>query len=410
MEGRIITGLDLGTTKVCAVIVKEELDGRLNVVGIGSSPSHGLRKGVVVNIDKTVGAIQTAMDEAQRMAGVEVDSVFVGIAGDHIRSLNSKGMVGVSRDDHEITPEDVERAISAAKALAMPIDREIIHVIPQEYIVDEQDGIRDPVGMCGVRLEVEVHVVTAAITSAQNIVRSVQRAGYTVEDIILEPLASSLAVLDDDERSLGVALVDLGGGTSDIAMFFDGHIHHTSVVALGGQHVTNDIAIGLRTPPEQAEQIKIKHGAAIRDNIRETETITVPSVGGRPPQSISRSLLVDIISPRMEEILTLVYQKMEKSDLLELMAAGAVVTGGGALLQGTATLAERLWGIPVRMGVPRDMGGLASSVSSPIYSTAVGLCLYGTRYHEETQFTPGVNGNLWEDVLGSFKQLFKRFF
>ncbi|RMF58491.1 MAG: cell division protein FtsA [Calditrichaeota bacterium] len=411
MEGRLITGLDLGTTKVCAVIVKEEPDGKLNVVGVGSSPSHGLRKGVVVNIDKTVGAIQTAMDEAQRMAGVEVDSVFVGIAGDHIRSLNSKGMVGVSRDDHEITPEDVERAISAAKAMAIPIDREIIHVIPQEFIVDDQDGIRDPVGMCGVRLEVEVHVVTAAITSAQNIVRSVQRAGYSVEEIILEPLASSLAVLDDDERSLGVALVDLGGGTSDIAMFFDGHIHHTSVVALGGQHVTNDIAIGLRTPPEQAEQIKIKHGTTIRDGIKETDTIMVPSVGGRPPHTISKSLLVDIIAPRMEEILTLVYQKMEKSDLLDLMAAGAVVTGGGALLHGTAALAERLWGMPVRLGVPRDLGGLSNSVSSPIYSTAVGLCLYGLRYHEESRFPrENTNGNLWEDVMGSFKHIFKKFF
>ncbi|MEL6823748.1 MAG: cell division protein FtsA, partial [Calditrichota bacterium] len=222
MEGRIITGLDIGTTKICAVIVKEDTDGKLNVVGIGSSPSHGLRKGVVVNIDKTVSSVQAALEEAQTMAGVEVDSVFVGIAGDHIRSLNSKGMVGVSRDDHEITQEDVDRAINAAKALALPIDREIIHVIPQEYIVDDQDGIPDPLGMSGVRLEVEVHIVTAAVTSAQNIVRSVQRAGYDVEDIILEPLASSLAVLDDDERSLGVTLVDFGGGTADIAMFFDG--------------------------------------------------------------------------------------------------------------------------------------------------------------------------------------------
>jgi len=299
MEGRVITGLDIGTTKVCAVIVKEDSDGRLNVVGIGSSPSHGLRKGVVVNIDKTVNSVRDALTEAERMAGIEVDSVFVGIAGDHIRSLNSKGVVGVARDDHEITQDDVNRAINAAKALALPIDREIIHVLPQEYIVDEQDGIPDPVGMSGVRLEVEVHIVTAAVTSAQNIVRSVQRAGYDVDDVILEPLASSLAVLDDDERALGVTLIDLGGGTTDIAMFFDGHIRHTSLVALGGQHVTNDITIGLRTPAEQAEKIKLHYGTANRTEVDGAETIKVPGVGGRPSRMISRSVLVDIIIPRM---------------------------------------------------------------------------------------------------------------
>ncbi|RMH87186.1 MAG: cell division protein FtsA [Calditrichaeota bacterium] len=411
MEGRVITGLDIGTTKVCAVVVKEDLDGSLHVVGVGSSPSYGLRKGVVVNIDKTVHSIQKAMEEAQTMAGVEVDSVFVGIAGDHIRSINSKGMVGVSRDDHEITEEDVERAINAAKALALPIDREIIHVIPQEFIVDDQDGIHDPIGMSGVRLEVEVHIVTAAVTSAQNIVRSVQRAGYEVEDIILEPLASSLAVLDDDERTLGVVLVDMGGGTTDIAMFFDGHIQHTSVVALGGQHVTNDIAIGLRTPPEQAEQIKLKYGICTREGLNESETIMVPGVGGRPPRTLSRSVLVDIIGPRMEEIFTLAHQKMQKSDLLEVMAAGAVLTGGGALLDGAVALAESLWGMPVRLGMPRHLGGLMDSVRNPIYSTAVGLCLYGAQYHEDRgPFSRGSESNLWDDVLRSFRHFFKRFF
>lgn len=411
MEGRVITGLDIGTTKICAVIVKEDMDGTLNVVGIGSSPSYGLRKGVVVNIDKTVTAIKAAVAEAEQMAGIEVESVFVGIAGDHIRSINSKGMVGVSRDDHEITPEDVERAINAAKALALPIDREIIHVIPQEFIVDDQDGIADPVGMSGVRLEVEVHIVTVAVTSAQNIVRSVQRAGYDVEEIVLEPLASSLAVLDDDERTLGVALIDIGGGTSDIAMFFDGHIQHTSVVALGGQHVTNDIAIGLRTPPDQAESIKLKYGTASRRNLAESDTIMVPGVGGRPARTISKSVLVDIVAPRMEEILTLAYQKMKKSDLLELMAAGAVITGGAALLEGTADLAEEIWGIPVRLGVPKHLGGLTDSVKSPIYSTAVGLCLYAPQYHEEgDSLSDGQNEVMWDDVLGSFKNFFKRFF
>ncbi len=410
MEGKIITGLDIGTTKICAVIVKEDPDGTLNVVGIGSAPSYGLRKGVVVNIDKTVNAIQTAVDEAQAMAGVDVESVFVGIAGDHIRSINSKGMVGVARDDHEITAEDVDRAINAAKALALPIDREIIHVIPQEYLVDDQDGINDPTGMSGVRLEVEVHIVTAAVTSAQNIIRSVQRAGYEVEEIVLEPLASSLAVLDDDERQLGVTLVDIGGGTTDIAMFFDGHIQHTSVVALGGQHVTNDIAVGLRTPPEQAEGIKLKYGTVTRENLTETDTIMVPGVGGRAPRTISKSVLVDIVGPRMEEILTLAYQKMQKSELLELMAAGAVITGGAALLEGTAARAEEIWGMPVRLGIPKHLGGLTDSVQSPIYSTSVGLCLYAPKYHEGGMLLNPDDEPIWDDVLQRFTRFFKRFF
>lgn len=410
MEGKVLTGLDIGTTKVCAVIVKEDLNGRLNVMGIGSAPSHGLRKGVVVNIDQTVQSISRAIEEAEAMAGVEVESVFVGIAGDHIRSLNSKGVVGVARDDHEITQGDVDRAISAAKALALPIDREIIHVIPQEFIVDDQDGIRDPVGLSGVRLEVEVHVVTAAVTSAQNIVKSVERAGYQVEEIVLEPLASSLSVLDEDERNLGVVLVDLGGGTTDIALFFEGHIRHTSVVALGGQSVTNDIAIGLRTPPEQAEIIKIDHGCALSSLVKKDETLTVPGVGGRAPRVISRSVLVDIIQPRMEEILELTYREMQKSDLLDLMAAGAVITGGGAILPGTIELAEQLWGMPVKLGVPKYLGGLTESVRSPIYATAVGLTLYGDRYHEGESFHKTRSDNLWEDVRQSISGFFKRFF
>jgi len=410
METRIITGLDIGTTKVCSVIVKQDADGQLNVVGIGSSPSYGLRKGVVVNIDQTVQSIKRAIGEAETMAGVKVDSVYVGIAGDHIRSLNSKGVVGVARDDHEITQEDVDRAINAAKALALPIDREIIHVIPQEFIVDDQDGIRDPIGLSGVRLEVEVHVVTAAVTSAQNIVKSVERAGFRVDEIVLEPLASSLAVLDDDERNLGVVLVDLGGGTTGIAMFFEGHIRHTSVVALGGQHVTNDIAIGLRTPPEQAETIKIDHGCAFSDLIKKNETLTVPGVGGRAPRIISRSVLIDIIQPRMEEILTLAYQEMEKSDLMNLMAAGAVITGGGAILPGTVELAEEIWGIPVKLGVPKYLGGLTESVRSPVYATAVGLTLYGHRYQDEISFQRRKSDTLWEDVREGITNFFKKFF
>ncbi len=410
MENKILTGLDIGTTKVCAVIVKEDIGEKLNVVGIGSAPSHGLRKGVVVNIEQTIQSIQQALSEAEHMAGVKVNSVFVGIAGDHIRSMNSKGVVGVARDDHEITAGDVERAISAAKALALPIDREILHVIPQEFIVDEQDGIPDPVGLSGVRLEVEVHLVTAAVTSAQNIVKSVQRAGYVVEEIVLEPLASSLSVLDNDERNLGIALVDLGGGTTDIAMFFEGNIRHTSVVGLGGQHVTNDIAIGLRTPPEQAEIIKIDHACALSDMVKTNETLTVPGVGGRAPRVISRSVLTDIVQPRMEEILNLTYQEMEKSDLLNLMAAGAVITGGGAMLGSTIDLAEKLWGVPVKLGIPKYIGGLTESVRNPIYATAVGLTFYGHQYHEGDSFHKKRTDNLWEDVRISITDFFKRFF
>lgn len=409
MEGRIITGLDIGTTKVCAVIVKEDPFGTLHVVGVGSSKSEGLRKGVVVNIDKTVQSIEKAMDEAQQIAGVEVNTVFVGIAGDHIRGMNSKGMVGVASDDHEITQSDIDRAINAAKALALPIDREIIHVIPQEFIVDNQEGIPDPVGMSGVRLEVEVHIVTAAVTSAQNIIRSVQRAGYEVAEIILEPLASSLAVLDDDERNLGVTLVDLGGGTTDIAMFFENHIRHTAVVALGGQQVTNDIAIGLRTPPDQAERIKLNWGIVSSDDINPNETLDVPGVGGRPARTIYRNTLVDIITPRVEEILTLVYHKMEESDMLDLMSAGAVITGGGSLLSRISEFAENLWGMSVKLGVPKNLGGLTDAVHSPIYSTAVGLCLYGSKYHDgESDYRR--NGNLWDEVLQSLKRFFRRFF
>jgi cell division protein FtsA len=357
-----------------------------------------------------VQSIRQAISEAETISGLNVRSVYVGIAGDHIRSLNSKGVVGVARDDHEITDHDVERAINAAKALALPIDREILHVIPQEFIVDDQDGIHDPIGLSGVRLEVEVHLVTAAVTSAQNIVKSVERAGFQVEEIVLEPLASSLAVLDDDERNLGVALIDLGGGTTDIAMFFEGHIRHTSVVALGGQNVTNDIAIGLRTPVEQAELIKIDHGCAFANLVKHNETLTVPGVGGRAPRVISRSVLIDIIQPRMEEILNLTYQEMEKSDLMNLMAGGAVITGGGSILPGNVELAEQIWGIPVKLGLPKYLGGLTESVRSPIYATAVGLTLYGHRYQEETSFHKKKTGNLWEDVRLSIASFFKRFF
>ncbi len=410
MDNKILTGLDIGTTKVCAVIVKEDIGEKLNVVGIGSAPSLGLRKGVVVNIEQTIQSVQQALAEAEHMAGVKVNSVFVGIAGDHIRSMNSKGVVGVARDDHEITVGDVDRAISAARALALPIDREILHVIPQEFIVDTQDGIPDPIGLSGVRLEVEVHLVTAAVTSAQNIVKSVQRAGYMVEEIVLEPLASSLSVLDDDEKNLGIALVDLGGGTTDIAMFFEGNIRHTSVVGLGGQHVTNDIAIGLRTPTEQAEIIKIDHACALSEMIKTNETLTVPGVGGRAPRVISRSVLTDIVQPRMEEILNLTYQEMEKSDLLNLMAAGVVITGGGAMLSGTIELAERLWAMPVKLGIPKYIGGLTESVRNPIYATAVGLTFYGHRYHEGDSFHKKRTDNLWEDVRTSITNFFKRFF
>ncbi len=375
----LITGLDVGTTKVCAVIGEVTPLGGLDIVGIGTSPSRGLRKGVVVNIDSTVEAIKKAVGEAEQMAGVEVGSVYAGVSGGHIRGLNSRGVVAVSGRNKEVGPADLERVIEAARAINIPPDREILHVLPQTYVVDDQDGVKEPLGMSGVRLEVEVHIVTAAVTSVQNVIRSVNRAGLTVQDIVLEPLASSEAILSPDEKELGVLLIDIGGGTTDVALFRDGAVWQTGVLALGGDHISNDIALGLRTPTAEAEELKKRHGCALTALVREDETIEVPSVGGRKPRALSRQILSEIIQPRVEEIFTLVARDLARAGLQDAPAAGVVVTGGTSIMEGVPELAGQVFDLPVRRGVPEGVGGLGDVVQSPIYATTVGLALYGVR-------------------------------
>ena len=375
----LITGLDVGTTKVCAVIGEVTPAGGLDVIGIGTSPSRGLRKGVVVNIDSTVEAIKKAVGEAEQMAGVEVGSVYAGLSGGHIRGVNSRGVVAVSGKNKEVGLADLERALEAARAINLPPDREIIHVLPQTYVVDDQDGVKEPLGMSGVRLEVEVHIVTAAVTSVQNVIRSVNRAGLTVQDIVLEPLAASEAILSPDEKELGVLLIDIGGGTTDVALFRDGAIWHTGVLALGGDHISNDIAVGLRTPTAEAEELKKRHGCALTALVREEETVDVPSVGGRKPRQLSRQILSEIIQPRVEEIFTLVARDLARAGLEDAPAAGVVVTGGTAIMDGLPELAGQVFDLPVRRGTPEGVGGLDDVVQSPIFATAVGLALYGIR-------------------------------
>lgn len=377
MEQTIIAGLDIGTTKIACIISEIDASGELKIIGVGVSPSEGLRKGVVVNIDKTVHSIQKAVEEAELMAGVDVESVWVGIAGDHIRAINSRGVVAISRSDNEITELDVVRAIDAAKAVSIPMDREILHVIPQEFVVDDQKGIKDPIGMCGVRLETQVHIITGAVTSAQNIYRSVDKAGLKVIDLVLEPLASCYSTLDKDEKELGVALIDMGGGTTDVAIYFDESIRHTAVVGLGGKNVTSDIAIGIRTPIERAEEIKKQYGVAYAPLVKGTEYISVPGVGGREQREVSRAVLASIIEPRLEEILSLALREIKRTEYADMLGAGVVLTGGGALMDGIKELAEKVLEMPVKMGVPTGFGGLTEAAKTPIHATGVGLCLYG---------------------------------
>ncbi len=376
----LIVGLDVGTTKICA-IVGERTETGVDVVGIGTHPSRGLRKGVVVDIDSTVESIKKAVEEAELMADCEISSVYAGIAGGHIDGLNSHGVVAVK--DREVSENDVRRVIDAAKAVAIPMDREVIHVIPQEFVIDDQDGIREPLGMSGVRLEAKIHIVTAAVTSAQNIVKCANKAGLNVVDIVLEPLASADAVLARDERDLGVCLIDIGGGTTDIAVFSEGSIKHTSVLSLGGYHITNDIAIGLRTPFEEAERIKKRFGVASARYLASDDAITVPSVGGRRPREISRKVLCEIIEPRIDEILSLARQEVVRAGLEDRIPSGLVLTGGASSLSGAPELAEEIFESPVRQGVPFHVGGLQDVVRSPMYATGVGLVLFGhSRSHD----------------------------
>jgi len=376
----LVVGLDIGTTKICAIVATRNENG-VDIVGIGTHPSRGLRKGVVVDIDATVNSIKLAVEEAELMADCEITSVYAGIAGGHIEGFNSHGVVAVK--DREVSDGDVRRVIDAAKAVAIPMDREVIHVIAQEFVIDDQDGIREPLGMSGVRLEAKIHIVTAAVTSAQNIVKCANKAGLNVMDIVLEPLASAEACLAEDERELGVCLIDIGGGTTDIAVFEDGSIKHTSVLGLGGYHISNDIAVGLRTPFDEAERIKKKFGVAAARFLPGDDILSVPSVGGRRPRQMSRKMLCEIIEPRVDEILSLARQELAREGLERRFPAGIVLTGGASSLEGIGELAEEVFEVPVRQGIPSHVGGLQDVVRGPMYATGVGLALLGAGQEQD---------------------------
>ena len=377
----------------------------LEIIGMGSHPSEGLRKGVVINIENTVDSIKAAIEEAETMAGCEIGSVYAGIAGGHIEGVNKPGVIALK--EKEVTKKDIERVIETASAVAVPMDREVIHTLVQEFIVDDQDGIVDPLGMSGVRLEAKVHIVTGAVTSAQNIIKCANRAGLDVYDIVLESLASSEAVLSKEERNLGAALIDFGGGTTDLALFSKGAIKHTSVLALGGDNLTYDIAVGLRTPKLEAEKIKIKYGAALSSMIGKDETIEVPGVGGRSPRTLSRQILGEILEPRVEEIFTLIYEELVQSGYDELASSGVVVTGGSAELPGISEMAEQIFSAPARVGYPQEINGLVDLINKPMYATAVGLVLYGAKTYKQKKKFRIRDSNIFHLVMARMKRWFK---
>ena len=407
-KGDILVGLDIGTTKVAA-IVGEVVDEGIDIIGIGSHPSAGLHKGVVVNIDATCASITRAIEDAEQVAGCDIATVFAGIAGGHISSFNNNGIVAVK--DREITQEDVNRVLDQAKAVAIPVDREVIHTIPQGYVVDDQDGIRNPVGMSGVRLEARVHIVTGAVTSAQNIIKCAQRCGLNVADIVLEQIASAEAVLHEDEKELGVAMIDIGGGTTDLVIFVDGSVVHTSVISVGGQHLTKDIALGLRTPKAEAERIKQRYGCALVRLVDPGEMMEVPSVGGRPPIEQPRQMLSHIIEPRVEELFSLVHRAILDTGYADLLASGLVITGGTTLLEGITEAAEQVTGMPVRCGRPVGFGGMKDMVESPIYSTGAGLVNWGNRFAKERGSIFKVRDDrVFDKVFGRMTEWFKEVF
>ena len=385
-ERQMVVGLDIGTSKIVAVVAEIDEEGRVELVALGSSPSQGLKKGVVINIDSTVEAIGKAVAEAERMANVKISSVFAGIAGSHIRSLNSHGIVAIRST--EVEDEDVERVIDAAKAVAIPADQRILHVLPQEFVIDDQDGIHQPVGMSGVRLEAKVHLVTGSISAAQNITKCIHRCDLEVEDVILEQLASSHSVLTDDERDLGVLLVDMGGGTTDIAVFADGAIRHTAVIPIAGDQVTNDIAVAFRTPTQFAEEIKVKYACALTQLASPDDTIEVPGVGDRSARRLARQTLAEIVEPRYEELLGLVQGELRRSGFEEVCAAGVVLTGGTSKMEGVVELAEEIFHMPVRLGVPQHVSGLSEVSRNPIHATGVGLLLYGQQRRRQPRSEP----------------------
>ncbi|MEC8717245.1 MAG: cell division protein FtsA [Pseudomonadota bacterium] len=406
--GQMIVGLDIGTSKVVAIVGEVREDGTLEVIGLGSHPSRGLKKGVVVNIESTVHSIQRAVEEAELMAGCQIDSVYAGIAGSHIRSLNSHGIVAIR--DKEVTPADIERVLDAAQAMAIPADQKILHILPQEYVIDHQEGVKEPLGMSGVRLEAKVHLVTCAVNSAQNIEKCVRRCTLEVRDVILEQLASSYAVLTEDEKDLGVCLVDIGGGTTDVAIFTEGAIRHTANIPIAGDQVTNDIAMALRTPTPHAEELKIKYACALTQLAGAEETIQVPGVGDKPPRALSRQALAEVVEPRYDELFQLVQAELRRSGFEDLLAAGIVLTGGSSKIEGVVELAEEIFHKPVSLGMPRNVAGLADIVRNPIYATGVGLLLYGQelerRRLERGEAPPVMKGSFVDRIREWLRQNF----
>ncbi len=403
-DKNLIVGLDIGTSKVVAIVGEITPEGEIEIIGLGSHPSKGLKKGVVVNIESTVQSIQRAIEEAELMAGCQINSVYAGIAGSHIKSINSHGIVAIK--DREVSEMDLDRVIDAARAVAIPADQRILHILPQEFIIDEQEGIREPIGMSGVRLEAKVHLVTGAVGAAQNIIKCVRRCGLEVDDIILEQLASSYSVLTEDEKELGVCLVDIGGGTTDIAVFSEGAIKHTAVIPIAGDQVTNDIAVALRTPTQYADEIKIKYACALRQLANADETIEVPSVGDRPPRKLSRQTLAEVVEPRYDELLSLVQAELRKSGFEDIIAAGIVMTGGSSKMDGVVDLAEEIFHMPVRLGSPQYVSGLSDVVSNPIHATGVGLLLFGEQHQSGgTQYFTNDGGikGIWERMKSWFQ-------
>jgi cell division protein FtsA len=406
----LIVGLDIGTTKVCVIIGGYNDSGQLEIIGVGTTPSRGLRRGVVINIETTVRSIAAAVEAAEMMSGREVGSVYTGIAGGHIEGINSRGVVAVTGRGREIAREDVDRVIDAAKAIVIPMDREVLHVIPQEFVVDDQGGIKNPIGMIGVRLEAEVHIITGAVTSAQNIVRCVNRAGFKVNDIVLEPLASSKAVLTQDEKELGVLLIDLGGGTADVLLHLEGAPYHTEVLSIGGDQVTNDLSIMLKTPLDSAERLKKEAGCCYRPLVQADEEVHIPGVGGRPPRTIMRSELLEIIQPRMAEILGMIREQIERKGYLNILGGGVVITGGGSLLAGTAELATDIFNLPARIGYPVKVGGLVEEYYNPIYATGVGLVLAGAARRDVDYMDTSSSEKTFTSVWDRMRNWLKEFF
>jgi cell division protein FtsA len=402
----LIVGLDIGTSKIIAVVAEILPEGRLEIIGIGQHPSRGLRKGVVVNIEATVNAIQRVLEEAELMADCSIREVYTGIAGSHIRSINSHGMVKIK--DNEVTQSDVDRVVETAKAVSIPNDQQVLHILTQEFIIDGQEDVREPLGMSGVRLEVKVHIVTGAVSAAQNIIKCVRRCGLEVRDLILQPLASSMAVLSEDEKDLGVCLVDIGGGTTDIAVFTNGAIRHTAVIPIAGDQITNDIAMALRTPTVEAEEIKRRYGCALRQLADPTEMIEVPGVGEREPRQLSRQTLAEVIEPRIEELYTLVQAELRRSGYEELLCSGIVITGGSSDMEGMMELGEEVFHLPVRVGRPHYVGGLAELVNTPRFATGVGLLLAGAEQFQRHQLAHTQTGSV-SQIFNRMKSWFSNF-